>query len=259
MNIKFKKVIACILSITFICSVIYIISIQKIPVTAENKSLSKTDISNYNGQIAQQFMSEKELEELLKKENFDSDKITYAKFLSAQIVFALDEITRDNIIPSQNTLIDKAQDAQTIEDISNFSKLKEQFDQNQSVYFALKLEEAFGGVQQVLDEYLYCLQTDIDLFLYLENKEVYEKEILEKELVIPRNQATTVDKILQYKQNSEVLNATNQSVVSEHTQENLVQNEIEQNLIKPHNPRPVDPAEQVKQEIKELQNSIISK
>lgn len=92
---------------------------------------------------------------------FDRDEITGAKLLVERVLFNLEEII-------------------AFGDNDEYRDLKSLIDIDGAVYYMLVLQDDFGDMHNVLDEYLLALQVGLDLGMYIEDAEKYEEEKLQK-------------------------------------------------------------------------------
>lgn len=153
--------------------------------------------------LAAQGLDEATIREL-KEQGFREQEITEARLLAERVRFQLNEIVQagsdgaaslpDPAADAQTALHDEAEDA---EEMEHYRQLAAKFDVNRAVYLMLVLKKDFGGLQQVLDEYLFCLQAELDLNLYLEDKTRYEEEKREKQAQWMPGELITTAKIEQ--------------------------------------------------------------
>jgi hypothetical protein len=92
---------------------------------------------------------------------FDRDEITGVKLLVERVLFNLEEIT-------------------AFGDNDEYRDLKSLIDIDRAVYYMLVLQDDFGDMHKVLDEYLLALQVGLDLGMYIEDAKKYEEEKLQK-------------------------------------------------------------------------------
>jgi hypothetical protein len=151
--------------------------------------------------LAQSGSEDKELEKL-KKEGFTVEEITDAKLYAERIGFDLNEI--QSALQTQTQLssdkagsvkTDAAQDAE--EEDALYIKLAEKFDTKFVLGFLLRLEKNFGSAEKVMDEYLFTLQTDLDLQEYLTDNSGYLKKRDEQSAGLDQQKVITVQKLEQ--------------------------------------------------------------
>lgn len=129
--------------------------------------------------LAQNGMDEAILSKL-KEEGFTEEEISEAKSLAERIIFQLEEIANMQVMtPSvpDNGLnsIDRKE-----ADITAYKELTGKICLSEAVYLILELRNELGTIHSAFDEYLCSLQLDIDLNLYLTNKEEYQKQKQQK-------------------------------------------------------------------------------
>ena len=96
------------------------------------------------------------------------------------------------------------------EDITAFKELLGKFDLNTSVSLMLKLKKDFGSIDNVLDEYLCCLQIGINLEDYIKDKEEYQKQKKEKAAGLDSSKIITI-KIIEEKKKENKANKENKA------------------------------------------------
>jgi hypothetical protein len=148
----------------------------------------------------------------LKKEGFTETEITEAKLFSERILFQLNEITYAantrhgqpgvEILPGLSSVknsgyeaTQNAKDMPAPADDYLYMELADKFDIKRAVTLMLKLKEDFGGIEQVMDEYLFSLQAGINLEEYYTDKPAYLEKRDEKRIEIGLMNIVTVQKI----------------------------------------------------------------
>jgi len=134
-------------------------------------------------------ITDSELEALISA--FPQEDIDYASAMVSRVIFNLREINakEDNAaaeVPAANILNPAAED-----DEYDFKSLEGGFHRNYAIYLVLALKGDFGSMELALDEYLYCLQIDVDLALYISDKDKYDRQLAEKSGHLLRNKAIT--------------------------------------------------------------------
>ena len=223
----------------------------------KSKSGSWNDvINNLGNEEIQEKLSDEQLQNLIETESFSASEISEAKMLMDQISFNLGEILRNesSFEIAMTTDIAFRNDNKTDNKTEIYRKIGQSFDKNLAIYFALKLQDKFGSLQMVIDEYLYCLQIDVDLSLLITDTETYEKAVLEKGAQLMREEAITVDDIstrmletLQPKKADFSSNAD-----SELPTANTGSTAVSPVNIVPKDPQPQDPAKEIMDEIDKI-------
>lgn len=111
---------------------------------------------------------EEDLVDQLKEEGFREEEIIEARLLIERVLFQLNEITNGEGPISEGFGV-----GITEEGLSAFKDLAENINMTECLPFLLRLKSDFGSYEKVLDEYLFCLQLDIDPSLYFEDKKAY--------------------------------------------------------------------------------------
>lgn len=132
----------------------------------------------------------------LKNEGFSDTEITEAKILTDRVSCQLNEITSDdNNANTQSTAKVNNSKSNDEEDAAQYADLSKKIKENDSIYFMLKLKNDFSSYEKVDDEYLYSLQTDLNLEEYISDKKVYESKKQEKDAEIDKDKIITLAKI----------------------------------------------------------------
>lgn len=163
-----------------------------------------------NDLLAQSGLEEADIKEL-KKEGFSETEITDAKLYAERITFELNEIVSAKQMQSQNP--SEGLNLQSTENNdSPYAELAGRLDEKLAVTFLLKLNNDFGGQEQVMDEYLYSIQAGLNLEEYIADKTAYQKERDEQSAGMDQSAVITVrrieEKMLEVIQNSNKLNKT---------------------------------------------------
>lgn len=153
---------------------------------------NQQDRADRNKLLAENNLGEDYLKKLL-EEGFSQNEITEAKMLVERVIFQLKEITEfagdTLLLPSEKPEEGKK------DDIEAYRELAGKIEFKNAVYLILKLKKDFGSLEKAMDEYLYVLQAEISLELYLKDKDAYEKEKLEKSASINGQKLITLEKI----------------------------------------------------------------
>lgn len=137
---------------------------QVIKLASENKELGNdlSDTINVNQELEKEYSKE---------------KIKEANELYNMIIFKLEEII-------------------SLKDVETYKQLKQNLDNEEAIYWMLKLEKELGTMQDALEEYLISIQLELDLNKYFKDKKEYQRIKSEKE-VLYQKELITVDKIEQ--------------------------------------------------------------
>ncbi|HOM01676.1 MAG TPA: hypothetical protein PLH43_02465 [Acetivibrio sp.] len=138
-------------------------------------------------------------------------------------------------------------------DSAKYSELSSKISEDKAVYYLVKLENSFGSMEKVFDEYLLSLQLDIDFDKCLEDKNSYDKLREDKLSKIDESSLITVEdienKALESLQRFNNNNNNNIPGIgndilnpSANTVPNIVNPQPE--LPKVDMPKPIDPTEQ---------------
>lgn len=116
-----------------------------------------------------------------KDEGFGGDELQQARLLIERVVFQLQEITLD--IDAVYAVLNPGDSTEKeTDDLQKYRELAAGIDIRKCLYLMLKLRDELGSIEAVLDEYLFSLQADLDLALYMADKEEYLKQRKEKEM-----------------------------------------------------------------------------
>ena len=147
-------------------------------------------LQNINTEEQSKAMSDEKLEQFIVDGGYSSDDVLALKSLVQRIISNLNELTRKDAMTVQNPVVTPGMEI-VKEEEPDYKNLLEKFEKNLAIYYALKLESDFGSFDAVIDEYLYCLQAEVDFGLYLTDKEAYDKAISEKAGLLQREKAIT--------------------------------------------------------------------
>lgn len=112
----------------------------------------------------------------LRDDGFTNSQIIQAKALVDRVSSQLKQILEaKSELPDQlsNPLDQENTDKH---DYDAYKELAGKIDLKTAVFLLLKLEKDFGSMEKVLDEYLLCVQIEVDLNKYFRDQEAYEKE-----------------------------------------------------------------------------------
>ena len=135
-------------------------------------------------------LTDEQLSELVK--NFAPEEIDQATALVERVLFNIREINAkgDMSVPEVNAIANPLEDEK--KDEYDFKAIEAKFMKNIAIYLALRLKEDFGSYEGALDEYLYSIQVEVSLTLYLKDKDEYDRQIIQKSGVLMRNKAITI-------------------------------------------------------------------
>ncbi len=125
---------------------------------------------------------------------FSKEEVDEATALVSRVIFNLREINAKadtNNVPAAALVTPKPVD-QIQEEAYDFKKVEGLFAKNTAIYLILKTKASLGSYEQALDEYLYCLQIDVDFKLFLADEEDYEKQVAQKGAQLTREKAVSV-------------------------------------------------------------------
>ena len=244
--------------------------------SAANIMQLKAETGNWNAAMDRlkkgdyaKIMTDEDLADLIMKEGYNEESVKESKEFIGQVTRNLSEIL-DNNSSSENTVPNLQQPQvqagvkKDEDDIEAYKILGQAFDRNLAIYYSLKLKERFGSIQSVVDEYLYCLQVELDTRILLADEEEYEEAMMQKLAQLSREDAITVQKIFDFM--LKTLNKAN-------LQENENKTDLEQRkpdlekeasvqkpdiktttdiLPKVDDPKPKDPAINVLEEVEQI-------
>ena len=133
--------------------------------------------------------------ETLTSQGYDAKDIESAELYIKRVLLLLNEINTFSAgIGSHNEFSTDPFNSQT-EDLLDYSSLASKIDENKALYFAVMLQNSFNGIEGAFDEYLSSLQLEIDLSLYLNDNDTYNKIKKEKLSVISSSGLINVNQI----------------------------------------------------------------
>lgn len=148
-------------------------------------------------------MTDDELADLILKEGYKEESVKESKEFIGQVMGNLSEIldnnsSLENSAPNIQQPKAQADIKKEEDDIEAYKVLGQAFDKNLAIYYSLRLKERFGSIQSVVDEYLYCIQVELDTRILLADEEEYEEAIMQKLAQLSREDAITVQKIFDF-------------------------------------------------------------
>lgn len=136
--------------------------------------------------------------ELLLNAGYTREEIQQATLIAERVQFQLQEITSSNGT-EEISYVQKVPDTSGISveknDIADYKELEEKFSLKTVIRLMLELIDSFGSMEQVMDEYLYSLQADINLEDYIVDIEAYLEEKNNKSLVAEHKKFITMSDI----------------------------------------------------------------
>lgn len=129
----------------------------------------------------------------MQDEGFSEEAITETRMAVERVAYQLREIVREE--PGTSIETPTVRSEEEDDDQQAYQALAEAFDPDKAVYLSLKLASAFDGRKAVLNEYLFTLQAELDLMLYIEDKERYEEEKQEKGALLAPDDVITLQDI----------------------------------------------------------------
>lgn len=136
---------------------------------------------------------------LLYDAGFTKEEIQQATLLAERVQFQLQEITNSNgteitsavqNVPVAGEIEDAAED-----DIAAYKELEGKFNLKTVTILMLKLMDSLGSMEEVMDEYLYSLQADINLEDYLTDREAYLEKKNDKNIEVSHKKILTMSDI----------------------------------------------------------------
>jgi len=209
----------------------------------------------------------------LRDEGFADSKIIEAKSLAERVTSQLKQILDANQeVPSKptNGLDEVGPDQEDVneQELGAYKELAGKIDLKTAVELLLKLENDFGSMEKVFDEYLLSLQIGVDLNQYLIDKEAYEKAKSEQSAKFDLNKLITMAaieaKVLELLQNENISNRnTPEAVPDKQTDSNnVVKDDNDEIPTSPlpdvHNPKPPNPQEELMKEVNDLVNKSLN-
>lgn len=183
----------------------------------KGKGGSTEDRDQMDKLLTEEALGEKDVKMLLGA-GFTKEEIQQATLIAERIQFQLQEITSSN---GKETISAAKEMPETGEVTSEngdstavYKELEEKLNIKNAITLMLKLKAAFGSMEQVMDEYLYSLQVDINLEDYLTDRQAYQKKKNDKNLEAGNKKIITMSDI-----ENEMLKTIQQSNVNNDTKE----------------------------------------
>lgn len=203
-------------------------------------------------------------EELLKElrqKGFQGDEIMEAKMLAERTMQQLKEV-----VSSAASMVEKpeasAEPFRSEEEglQSAFVTINEQFNEGEAVTLLLTLQQEFGSLEAVMNEYLLSLQIGLNLKDYITDPKTYQENKEQQTIMLKESERVTLDAL--EKRMLEQLQQGNEApdleVAERAPDPNNIVTEDKESLIPDINPptvqdvRPENPAEAVRQEIQSM-------
>ena len=215
-----------------------------------NEILELVKTGNYDGEI-----DTADYKSLLEQE--DKQEVADVRTIVERVLFALKEIySKKQVVQKAGPEIeDVSADKDAEEDIEEYYKLFELFENDKLIYLCMKLKAEYDTYENVIDEYLYCLQIEIDLADLLRNKDGFEKQMQEKGVLKNRIEAITINKI-EFKMLEVVKNSSDTEVSREEEKKDADSTIVDPTQTTDHDPVkaiiPKKPQEEVLEEIEKI-------
>lgn len=208
--------------------------------------------------------TDEDMVERMLGQGYEKEQILEAKMLAERVKYQLDDLSAadQSAVTLQVSAIRSASEQEQDEREAVYKQIADSFAIDSVVPLMLQLEEELGGLQQVLDEYLFALQAELNLADYLTDKDAYEEKRSEKRALIGFENIVTAAAIEQAmldsirKETEEMAEAA--SISEEDVTGPKLSNEDNASAL-PDNPVPVvtnlkpqNPAEDIMNEIERL-------
>lgn len=164
----------------------------------KGKGGSTEDRNEMDKRLTEDVLGEKDVELLIGK-GFTKEEIQQATLIAERVQFQLQEITSGNGTETISDVQKVPEAGETTdtenENMSVYKELEGKFNIKTVTALMLKLKASFGSMEQVMDEYLYSLQVDINLEDYLADREAYQKKKNDKSLEAENKKIITMSDI----------------------------------------------------------------
>lgn len=114
--------------------------------------------------------------EKLKAEGYSPEEMEAAQTYVSRVLLQLNEIETFGRIYTKPGAIESFD----TDDTSRYSELLLKIDEEKAVYYLAKLNRIIKSMEDAFNEYLFSLQSDLDIETYFKDKEKYDKEKNEK-------------------------------------------------------------------------------
>lgn len=171
--------------------------------------------------LTEDVLGEEDTEELLAA-GFTTEEIQLASLLAERVQFQLQEIINSNdteiATAVQNVPLAGEINTSEEEDLEVYTVLEAKFNLKTIITLMLKLQASFGSMEQVMEEYLYSLQVDLDLEEYLTDSEAYLDKKKDKGIETANKRILTMSDIetgmIKAIQQKDVYNTANEASVT---------------------------------------------
>ncbi|BCJ98211.1 hypothetical protein [Anaerocolumna chitinilytica] len=183
----------------------------------KGKGGSTEDRNQMDKLLTEEALGEKDVKMLLGA-GFTKEEIQQATLIAERIQFQLQEITSSNGNETISAVKEMPETGEVTSENGDstavYKELEEKLNIKNAITLMLKLKAAFGSMEQVMDEYLYSLQVDINLEDYLTDRQAYQKKKNDKNLEAGNKKIITMSDI-----ENEMLKTIQQSNVNNDTKE----------------------------------------
>ena len=191
--------------------------------------------------------------ERLESEGYSKEEIEASQAYVSRVVLQLNEIETFGSIYAQPAGIESV----NTDDTSKYSELLSKIDEKKSVYYLAKLNRIFKSMEDAFNEYIFSLQSGLDIETYFKDKEKYNEAKNEKITVINSDNFITSkdieEKALEKLQNMNNSSKSPNQIVPGMNNPN--QN-LSPDLINPQPdlpiveiPQPIDPSQEIKNKL----------
>ncbi len=215
-----------------------------------NEILELAKTGNYGDEI-----DTADYQSLLEQE--DKQEVEDVRVIVERVSFALKEIySKKQVVQKiEPEIEDVSADKDAEEEIEEYYKLFELFENDKLIYLCIKLKGEYETYENVIDEYLYCLQIEIDLADLLKDKSGFEKQMQEKGVLKNRIEAITINKI-EFKMLEVVKDSSNTEATKKEDEKDPGAAIVDPTQNTDHDPvkavMPKNPQEEVMEEIEKI-------
>ncbi|GEM_PF-3080661 len=221
--------------------------------------LEKLKVDRSSMSFSNKVEEEDVYEKKLISKGYDPETIGEIKMTISNFRMQLDEIVK---MKYENILLDiegdnahensGAKELIEQEKLEQCKKISNEFDEDFLLYLILELSGKYQEETMIINEYLYALQMDIDISMALDDYDAYQekkKNQMHSSALLDMQDINII--AIQYINNK---NEQMREVLNIKTEDNS--NESEINVQSFNNPKVIDPAEKIKQEIEQLNPNI---
>lgn len=178
----------------------------------KGKGGSTEDREEMENLLTENVLGEEDTEQLLAA-GFTAEEIQQATLLAERVQFQLQEITSSTgtevTTDVQSVPMADGNDDAINDDMAAYKALEEKLNLKTIIILMIKLKDAFGSMEEVMNEYLYSLQVDINLEDYLTDSEAYLEKKKDKSIEAQSKKILTMSDI-----ENEMLKAIQQNDVN---------------------------------------------